>query len=79
MDSEVAHDAQGNPSVRTILELLILYQAAGQQLTQALTVSIKKNHILGPTYSIQGNILLGQQILDSMQSRFKDMEHSQIN
>ena len=29
-----------------------------------------KNHITGPGYSIQGNILLGQQILDSMQSRF---------
>ena len=29
-----------------------------------------KNHILGPNYAIQGNILLGQEILDSMESRF---------
>lgn len=29
-----------------------------------------KNHILGPNYSIQGNILLGQEILDSMEARF---------
>jgi len=29
-----------------------------------------KNHILGPNYAIQGNILLGPQILDSIQSRF---------
>ena len=29
-----------------------------------------KNHITGPTYAIQGNILLGQQILDSMEARF---------
>ena len=29
-----------------------------------------KNHIVGPTYAIQGNILLGQEILDSMESRF---------
>ncbi|MBL4655947.1 MAG: DUF1028 domain-containing protein [Bacteroidia bacterium] len=29
-----------------------------------------KNHILGPNYSIQGNILLGQHILDSMEVRF---------
>lgn len=29
-----------------------------------------KNHIVGPNYSIQGNILLGQQVLDSMQARF---------
>ncbi len=29
-----------------------------------------KNHNLGPYYSIQGNILLGQQIIDSMETRF---------
>jgi uncharacterized Ntn-hydrolase superfamily protein len=29
-----------------------------------------KSHIAGVTYSIQGNILLGQSILDSMESRF---------
>src|SRR5210317_282703 len=29
-----------------------------------------KNHVLGPNYAIQGNILLGQEILDSMESRF---------
>ncbi|MEZ4775467.1 MAG: DUF1028 domain-containing protein [Bacteroidia bacterium] len=29
-----------------------------------------KNHITGPGYSIQGNILLGQQILDSMEHHF---------
>ena len=28
------------------------------------------NHILGPNYAIQGNILLGQQILDSMEYYF---------
>ncbi len=29
-----------------------------------------KNHIEGPYYSIQGNILLGQLVLDSMEARF---------
>jgi uncharacterized Ntn-hydrolase superfamily protein len=29
-----------------------------------------KNHIVGPNYAIQGNILLNQQVLDSMESRF---------
>jgi len=29
-----------------------------------------KNHVLGPNYSIQGNILLGQVVLDSMEARF---------
>jgi uncharacterized Ntn-hydrolase superfamily protein len=30
----------------------------------------EKGHITGPNYSIQGNILLGQEILDSMEARF---------
>lgn len=29
-----------------------------------------KNHMIGPNYAIQGNILLGQEILDSMEARF---------
>jgi len=29
-----------------------------------------KNHITGPTYSIQGNILLGQEVLDNMETEF---------
>lgn len=29
-----------------------------------------KNHIVGPNYTIHGNILLGQQVLDSMQAGF---------
>jgi uncharacterized Ntn-hydrolase superfamily protein len=33
-----------------------------------------KNHILGPNYTIQGNILLGQEILDSMEARFLSTE-----
>ncbi|MEL6132392.1 MAG: DUF1028 domain-containing protein, partial [Bacteroidota bacterium] len=33
-----------------------------------------KNHITGPYYAIQGNILLGQQILDSMEAHFLDAE-----
>ena len=35
-----------------------------------------KNHLLGPNYAIQGNILLGQQILDSMKARFLRTEGS---
>jgi hypothetical protein len=30
-----------------------------------------KNHIVGPNYTIHGNILLGQKVLDSMEARFK--------
>jgi len=35
-----------------------------------------KNHILGPNYSMQGNILLGQIVLDSMEARFLNAEGS---
>ncbi|HRW74350.1 MAG: DUF1028 domain-containing protein [Saprospiraceae bacterium] len=35
-----------------------------------------KNHITGPHYAIQGNILLGQEILDSMEARFLAAEGS---
>ncbi|MFM9943958.1 MAG: DUF1028 domain-containing protein [Bacteroidia bacterium] len=30
-----------------------------------------KNHILGKNYAIQGNILIGKRVLDSMEARFK--------
>lgn len=68
-DSLIAHDAQGNPTVRQygIVDLI------GGGRTAAYTginCFDYKNDILGPTYAIQGNILLGQQILDSMQARF---------
>ena len=42
-------------------------QTAGH--TGANTLNYK-NHIAGPNYCIQGNILLGQSILDSMEARF---------
>lgn len=35
-----------------------------------------KDHLIGPNYAIQGNILLGPQILDSMESRFLNTQGS---
>ncbi|EJL74987.1 DUF1028 domain-containing protein [Chryseobacterium populi] len=35
-----------------------------------------KNHIEGPTYVVQGNILLGKKVLDSMEARFKRQQGS---
>jgi uncharacterized Ntn-hydrolase superfamily protein len=65
------NDAQGNPAIRQ-------YGAAsfdeqGNPAAAAFTgvnCLDYKNHIVGEHYAIQGNILLGQEILDSMQSRF---------
>lgn len=69
IDSLVAHDAQNNPTIRQygIVDLI------GGGRTAAYTgvnCNNYKNHIIGPTYTIQGNILLGQKVLDSMQARF---------
>ena len=71
IDSMVAHDAQNNPTIRQygIVDLGI---GSGPRRAAYTGVNCNdyKNHIIGPTYTIQGNILLGQQILDSMEARF---------
>lgn len=67
----VANDAQGNPAIRQYGVVAI--DQSGTVTSEGYTgVSTNdyKNHVVGPTYAIQGNILLGQQILDSMESRF---------
>ncbi|GAB4318648.1 MAG: hypothetical protein Kow00127_10730 [Bacteroidales bacterium] len=70
IDSLVLHDSGNNPTIRQ-------YGIAGQYGDTILTAAYTgvncddyKNHIIGPYYTIQGNILLGQAILDSMESRF---------
>lgn len=69
IDSLIAHDAQNNPTIRQygIVDLTGGGRTAAYTGINCLNY---KNHIIGPTYSIQGNILLSQQILDSMKSRF---------
>jgi uncharacterized Ntn-hydrolase superfamily protein len=70
IDSLIANDAQGNPTPR---QYGIVDFRDGVVRSAAYTgenCDDYKNHITGPNYSIQGNILLGQQILDSMEARF---------
>jgi len=69
IDSLVAHDAQNNPSVRQygIIDLLNGGRTAAYTGTNCTNW---KGHIIGATYTIQGNILLGSRIIDSMQTRF---------
>jgi uncharacterized Ntn-hydrolase superfamily protein len=67
-----ANDVGANPSIRQygIAEIV-----AGSPLTAGHTGTNclnYKNHIAGKNYCIQGNILLGSQILDSMEARFKN-------
>ena len=66
----VAHDVQNNPQSR---QYGVVDYHDGSSRSAAFTGSScfdYKNHILGPNYAIQGNILLGQQILDSMEYYF---------
>ena len=66
----VAHDVQNNPQSR---QYGIVDYHNGTSRSAAFTGTScfdYKNHILGPNYVIQGNILLGQQILDSMEYYF---------
>lgn len=69
IDSLIAHDAQGNPTIRQY-GIVDLINGGRTAAYTGVNCQNYKNHIIGPTYTIQGNILLGQKVLDSMQSRF---------
>lgn len=70
IDSLVAHDVQGNPTQRQYG----ITDFVGNNIRTAGYTGVNcinyKNHNLGPSFTVQGNILLGQQILDSMYARF---------
>jgi len=66
----VANDAGANPTNRQYGIASLVNgspQTAGYTGTNTLNY---KNHIAGLNYCIQGNILLGQSVLDSMEARF---------
>jgi len=70
IDWLIAHDAQGNPATRQygIVDFRnSLPRAAAYTGVNCLDYKNDTAHVF---YSIQGNILLGQQIIDSMQVRF---------
>jgi uncharacterized Ntn-hydrolase superfamily protein len=77
IDWLTTHDAQNNPSVRQygIVDLDSAGHARSAGYTGANCLNYK-NHITGPNYSIQGNILLGQQILDSIEAGFLNTQGS---
>lgn len=73
IDSVTLHDATGDSTIRQYGVVDIHGNSAGFTGSNCMNY---KNHITGPGYSIQGNILLGQQILDSIQSRFLNTQGS---
>jgi uncharacterized Ntn-hydrolase superfamily protein len=74
IDSLVVHDAQNNPAIRQYGIVDMYMGSARHAAYTGVNTNDYKNHIhkdtMGYAYSIQGNILLGQEILDSMESRF---------
>jgi uncharacterized Ntn-hydrolase superfamily protein len=69
IDSLVANDAAGNPTVRQY-GIVDLVEGGRSAAYTGVNCMNYKNHLLAPTYAIQGNILLGQQILDGMEEEF---------
>ena len=69
IDYMVAHDYQGNPSVRQYGVVDMINGGRYASYTGSNCTNWK-GHLNGPTYSVQGNILLGPQIIDSMKARF---------
>jgi len=77
IDWLATHDAQNNPAVRQygVVDFDTNGHARSAGFTGANCMDYK-NHITGSNYAIQGNILLGQEILDSIESRFLNTEGS---
>jgi uncharacterized Ntn-hydrolase superfamily protein len=69
IDSLVAHDAGNNPTVRQygIVDMISGGRYASYTGSNCTNW---KGHLNGPTYSIQGNILQGPHIIDSMKARY---------
>ena len=69
IDWLVANDVGGNPTIRQygIVDLTRNGESAAYTGSNCMNY---KNHITGPGYAIQGNILLGQVIIDTMHSTF---------
>ena len=77
IDWLIVNDAQGDPSKRQYG--IVDMDGNGNPRTAAYTgasADTNKNHILGPNYSIQGNTLLSNDILDSMEAGFLNTKGS---
>jgi len=74
IDWLVDNDVQGYPSLR---QYGIVDFNDGSPRSAGFTgdnCDDYKDHVLGPNYAIQGNILLGQEVLDNMEAGFNETE-----
>ncbi|MEY3444682.1 MAG: hypothetical protein RLZZ519_2963 [Bacteroidota bacterium] len=70
IDWLVANDIQGNPNIRQYGVVGLVNGSPQAAAHTGVNTDNYKGHVLGPNYSIQGNILLGQMVLDSMEAQF---------
>jgi uncharacterized Ntn-hydrolase superfamily protein len=70
----IEHDAQNTPQKRQYGIVAFVDGSPQSAAFTGTSTDDYKSHITGPNYSIQGNILLGQVVLDSMESRFLHAE-----
>jgi uncharacterized Ntn-hydrolase superfamily protein len=74
IDWLVQNDIQGTPEFRQYGVAALINGAPEAVGYTGTSTDDYKNHIVGPNYAIQGNILLGQEVLDSMEARFLNEE-----
>lgn len=74
IDWLVNNDVSGQPGLRQYGIVAMVNGVPESAGHTGSSTDDYKNHITGPNYSIQGNILLGQEILDSMESKFLKAE-----
>lgn len=66
----IDNDSENNPSIRQYGAVTLINNNIVADSYTGTNCFDYKNHIIGDNYAIQGNILLGQSVLDSMESRF---------
>lgn len=69
IDYMVAHDAQNNPTIRQYGVVDLRRRGESAAYTGINCIDYK-NHATGPGYAVQGNILSGQVIIDTMRNTF---------
>lgn len=74
IDWLVDNDVQNNPSLRQYGVVRIIDGMPFSAAHTGANTDAYTGHRLGPNYAIQGNILLGPEILDSMEQRFLNTE-----
>lgn len=74
LDSLLGHDAGNDTTIRQYGIVDLFQNKARVAAFTGSKCMDYKNHIIGKNYSIQGNILKGQGILDSIEARFNRMQ-----